>query len=324
MQRQLPEQLRQLAAFQEGILTHRQATEGGMTKNAVRSRMKQGHWQRIYPGVYAVFTGTLQQKSLVWAAVLHAGPGAIASHQTAAWLAGLTDSAGSRIHVTIPRSRRFPATPGLVVHSSVRAQQAAHPAACPPQTRVEETVLDLIDCAASFEVAHGWLTRALGRRLSTPAKLRAAVGQRTRLRWRPEVLRALAPDEAGALSWLEYRYLHDVERPHRLPSVARQVRVRRGSRSEYRDVLYEAYLLVVELDGKAAHPGDTRWQDIRRDNAAAADGMVTLRYGWLDVSEHPCKVAAQVPDVLRRRGFAGGGPCSSGCPVPRQTQRRPA
>jgi hypothetical protein len=67
-------------------------------------------------------------------------------------------------------------------------------------------------------------------------------------------------------------------------------------------VLYEQYAVAVELDGRAAHPGDLRWRDIRRDNAAAADGVITLRYGWLDVSQRPCLVAAQVTECSASAG----------------------
>jgi very-short-patch-repair endonuclease len=71
----------------------------------------------------------------------------------------------------------------------------------------------------------------------------------------------------------------------------------------------------VELDGRAAHPGDTRWADIRRDNAAAADGIMTLRYGWLDVTQQPCLVAAQLARLLQQRGYTEARPCAPGCPV---------
>jgi hypothetical protein len=90
-----------------------------------------------------------------------------------------------------------------------------------------------------------------------------------------------------------------------LPQAVRQARVLRGTRAEYRDVLYQAFGVAVELDGVAAHPGDLRWRDIRRDNAAVADRVITLRYGWADVTERRCQVAAQVADVLRRRGWNG-------------------
>lgn len=83
---------------------------------------------------------------------------------------------------------------------------------------------------------------------------------------------------------LEFRYHRDVERPHGLPAGTRQAHFRVGSRNAYRDRLYDQYLTVVELDGRATHTIDKRWDDIRRDNATSAGGILTLRYGWLDTS----------------------------------------
>lgn len=105
--------------------------------------------------------------------------------------------------------------------------------------------------------------------------------------------------------------------PHCLPRGRRQVRARRDGQRVYRDVLYDGYGLIVELDGRAAHPGDTRWDDIRRDNAAAAGGLMTLRYGWDDLRARPCLVADQVYRALRRSGPVAARPCSPACPVAR-------
>jgi hypothetical protein len=269
----------------------------------------------MHTGVYAVFSGEPGRGAVRWAALLCAGPGAMLSHHTAAELAGLVDTPSAAIHVTVPASRRVARIPGVVLHVSVRADAARHPAAVPARTRVEETVLDLTEAAATFEAAYGWVTRAVGRRLSTQGRIRAAMGLRSRLRWRGELLEALSAGLDGVHSGLEYRYLRDVERPHALPRATRQARARVGGRRAYRDVLYAEYGVAVELDGQAAHPGDLRWNDIRRDNAAAADGIITLRYGWLDVSQQPCLVAAQLAEVLSRRGYAATRGCGPGCPL---------
>jgi very-short-patch-repair endonuclease len=315
MPRELPVRLRDLASFQEGILTSRQALDEGVTRDVIQSRFRQGRWQRVYPGVYAVFSGELARPAVLWAAALHAGPGAALSHHTAAELAGLTDRPAALIHVTIPGDRRLVRTAGVLLHRSDRLDQVRHPSQAPPRTRIEETVLDLAGCAATAEDAYDWITRALGRRLTTQARLRDAMAQRSRLRWRQDLAEAVTSDWDGVHSRLERRYVRDVERPHALPRGIRQARVRRGTRNEYRDVLYDEYAVAVELDGRAAHPGDTRWSDIRRDNAAAADGIVSLRYGWRDVSQYPCLVAAQIAEVLRRRGYGGDQGCSPCCPV---------
>lgn len=311
----LPPLLRDAAERQAGVVTASQAAEAGLSPTTVRSRVRAGRWQRLHRGVYATFSGQPGRLAVLWAAVLYAGPGAALSHRTAAELARLADEPSDLIHVSIPADRRVAPSPGLALHISNRARQAVHPARLPPQTRIEETVLDLADAARTIDDAVGWITRALGRRLITQTRLREALAQRPRTRWRRELTELLAPDLAGLESALERRYQRHVERPHGLPAGTRQARARRGEATEYRDVLYEEFATCVELDGQLAHPSEARWRDIRRDNAVAADGGVTLRYGWLDVTARACLTADEVDRALRQRGFPGGRPCSPGCPV---------
>ena len=114
---------------------------------------------------------------------------------------------------------------------------------------------------------------------------------------------------------LEYRYDHDVERAHRLPTATRQAKfaMPEGTRG-FRDRCYEKYGLIVELDGAAYHPAEQRGRDQARDNEAAATIGATLRYGWADVAATPCVTAAQVYRALRKRGYQGLiGACSPGC-----------
>lgn len=315
MANQLPARLARAAALQCGVVSGRQATEAGLSRNTVQARVQGGRWQRLHRGVYATFSGQPNRDAVLWAAVLYAGPGAMLSHQTAAEVAGLVDRPSELVQITVPAERRVAPTAGLVIRVSGRARPARHPARLPPQTRLEETVLDLADAAGTIDDAADWVTRALGRRLTTQDRLRASLAQRARIRWRRELTELLSPDLAGLMSVLERRYQRDVERRHTLPNGARQVQVRRGDRSAYRDVLYEEYATCVELDGRLAHAAEQRWHDIRRDNALAADGGVTLRYGWLDITARPCQTAAELDRALRSRGFPGARPCGPACPV---------
>jgi very-short-patch-repair endonuclease len=271
----------------------------------------------MHSGVYATFSGEPSRLATLWAAILYAGPGALLSHQTAAELWKLADSPSAAIHVTVPGNRRVRRRTGIAIHLSARAGSAVHPARNPPRTRLEETVVDLWETARDLDGAVGWVTTALGRRLTTQDKLREAMEARSRVRRRKQLAELLGPDGTGIHSVLEYRYVHNVERPHGLAGAHRQARARRGGRNEYRDQLYAEYSIAIELDGRAAHPGDTRWKDIQRDNAAAAAGITTLRYGWLEVTTSPCRVAAEIAEVLRARGYTAARPCSDDCPVGR-------
>jgi hypothetical protein len=312
---QIPPQLREVADVQCGVVTKRQACATGLTRSVVASHVRYGRWQRLHPGVYATFTGRPTRPAVLWAAVLSAGPGAMLSYQTAAELAGLVNRPSDLVHITIPSDRRVARTPGIVIHTSSRALAARHPVKLPPQTRIEETVLDLAGTARTIDDACGWLTRGLGSRFTTQDKLHRALEVRGKIRWRAELTELLMPDAAGFHSILERRYQRDVERPHGLPGAQRQAKFRSGNHNEYRDALYKVYRTAIELDGDATHRADTRWWDVRRDNAAAADGIVTMRYGWFDITQTPCRVAAEVAQVLADRGFTGAYPCSADCPV---------
>lgn len=301
----LPQALRDLAEFQRGAVTRRQALESGLTLGTVRARLADGRWQRIRPGVYTVFSGEPGRQTLLWAATLGAGAGATLSHYTAAELDGLLRQPADLIHVTVPESRRVRRVPGVIVHRSGRILQARHPVRTPPRTRIEETVLDLVQVARTFDDAFDWLCRACGGRHTTPGRLRAAMADREKLRWRAAISGALGDVALGVHSGLEHRYLHDVERAHGLPAATRQVRVAHGSRTAYRDALYAEYGVVVETDGAAAHPAGDQWRDHHRDNAAAAAGLLTMRYSWADISAAPCRVATEVAAALRQRGWPG-------------------
>ena len=126
---------------------------------------------------------------------------------------------------------------------------------------------------------------------------------------------ALGDADGGALSVLEYRYVYRVERPHGLPAARRQARISQRSGNRYLDNLYEEYGVCVELDGSAAHPADEQWRDKRRDNANTVSGLVTLRFGFLDLGDHRCETAIAVATLLRRHGWTGiPYPCpSSNC-----------
>jgi hypothetical protein len=316
----LPSSLRDLADLQRGVITRSQALSAGLSKDLIASRLDGERWQRLHTGVYAAFSGPVDREARLWAAVLRSGKGAAVSHQTAAELDHLTDRPSTMIHVTVPSSRRVMPIRGVVLHARLDPEAATHPSRLPPRLRIEETALDLADQCDDVWNAVGWISSALGRRLTTQDRLRETMSKRSRIRWRNDLTVLLSPDLAGVHSVLEFRYVRDVERPHGLPRSKRQARVVQNGKTAYRDVLYEEFALTVELDGRAAHPGDTRWQDIWRDNASAADGVITLRYGYRELMASACLVASQVSEVLRCRGWQGSArQCSLGCPARRAT-----
>jgi very-short-patch-repair endonuclease len=312
-----------ISARQCGALTRRQALECGLTDEAIEARLRD-RWQRVLGSIYVTHNGPLSRDCLLWAAALRAGDGAVLSHQSAAEVAGLVDEPQSPIHVTVPTERRVRRISGIVVHRSSRVDAARHPIRLPPQTLIEETMVDLTQSSRSLEQALGWITRGCGRRLVRPDRIASAIDARKKVRWRGELLAAVNDVAEGVHSPLELRYLRDVERAHGLPRGSRQHAVGRVGGRFYDDVRYVEFGVVVELDGRSAHPDEARWRDMRRDNLSVASGARVLRYGWADVTGQPCEVAAQVATVLRAAGWRGPGRrCRPACPAPMITETSP-
>lgn len=317
MPQQLPQECIRLLKRQRGMIARWQAGPAGLAPERIDGLLRTGRWQRVGYCVYAAFTGALSRDATLWAAVLRTGPQSVLSHQTAGELYGIADGADQRIHVTVPHEQHPPPVPGLVIHRSSRFLRVADPGFLPMRTQIEETVLDLADGAPRFDDVVALLARSCQRRVTTPYLLSWALEKRPRARWRREISLALQDVADGVNSVLEFRYLRDVERAHGLPVSERQVPDQQQGRRVFRDVRYRKYRLLVELDGQASHPDEQRWQDKHRDNAAAADGYFSLRYGWSDVHDRTCEVAFEVGAVLRRQGWNGAlRRCGPVCRLP--------
>lgn len=313
----MPAGLSVLARNQAGVVSRKQALAVGMSRSAIRSRVVAGRWQQVHHGVYATSGGVLTRHAQLWAAVLYAGNDAALSHETAAKLHGLTESRNSLIHVTVPLERQVRAVSGLVVHRSGRyaGKSLSTPPGELPRTGVEETILDLAEGMDSIDEVCALVTRAFARNRAGAEFLRAELEQRERQKWKAELSELVVAAEGGAHSVLEFRYDRDVEKAHGLPVSRHQVSFAKkdGSRG-YRDRVYEKCKVIIELDGALGHSREEQWADKGRDNAAAAGGRQSLRYGWQDVRWHPCETAAQIAEVLRGRGWEGTPkPCARGC-----------
>lgn len=308
---------------QARVTSRRQALDRGWSEKMIASRLRTGAWRRLQRGSYATFTGDAPREARLWAAILRAGRGAVFSHETAAEIHGFAGKPASKIHISIPEERRparnRPIT-GVVVHRR-RVLEPAWTAPWElPRTTAEDTVLDLVDAARTFDDAYGWVVRALTRQATTVSLLRKALANRRRIRWRTWLSEALEHAGDGLNSPLERRYAIDVEQAHGLPAAVRQAKFRSGSGTIYLDNLYADYGVCVELDGLAAHPPESRRKDTSRDNANLAErGIQTLRFEWPDVTETRCATAVQVARVLRNRGWHGQlKACGPACPAARR------
>ncbi|HVW81335.1 MAG TPA: hypothetical protein VHB69_10405 [Mycobacteriales bacterium] len=285
----------------------------GLTDDRIRWLVESGRWQSPLPRIYVTFSGPIPLETMHFAALQYAGEGAALSHESAGALWRLCKPP-PLVHLTVPYARDVGDQPGLALHRSRTLDgKAVHASLQPSRTTIERTVMDLLSNKRSADSALGLVTDAVRSRQTTPDRLRAAIHELPKTRWRRIVLDALPDLNAGAHSPLELRDAA-LRRRHGLPQGTRQSR-RQADGAEYLDVLIEEYGVHIELDGRLGHDAARQqWRDMRRDNRSELAGMRHLRYGWADIVDRPCEVAAQQARILTQQGWPGALKRCAKCP----------
>ena len=293
--------MRRLAAHQGHLLTRQQAIGLGLSPEALGRLIGDGHWLRIAPGLYSTLATTPSWETLAWGGTLLGGPHARLGPEASGYLHGLVRRPPRPIDVLVPYCAPVRvAGPWRFVRERDGVRPARSPGS-PPRLTPECTVLDLARGCPPGDVV-GLVTKAVQKGLTSPERLRRLLDARPRQRHRALILGMLTDVAAGAESYLEMLYLRSVERAHGLP---------RGERQDpspdlpyERDVKYDRFRLLVELDGRIGHEGEGRFRDMDRDNRHALRDELTLRFGYHDVTGRPCPVAFQVYLALVKRGYS--------------------
>lgn len=297
---------------QSGLVTRAQALDGGLTGRAIDWKVERGLWTRVHSGVYLTTPGRDDWGLRAVAALLKAGPGSALHGRSAGFAWGLVTSAPSHIEVVIPASRRVRPVEGVVIRRSRLVAARVHPTEWPHRIDAEHTVLDLA-ARSDFDRLVGLTVKALQLKIAAAESLRAALAQRRGFDFRAELDAALTDVAEGAESPAEVRYLRDVEQAHGLPAGVRQIPIDGGAGR--RDVEYDEWGLIVEVDGRLGHTGwGARQGEGRRDRKAATTGRLTVRCHWVDLVPAGCELAADLALILSRRGWRGrprrcGDPC---------------
>ena len=292
--------LARLVRDQHGHVTRSQALGAGVSRHAIDLRLLDNRLIQVHEGVYRHAAVPATWLGRTMAAVLAAGPGAVASHRTAARLHDYRDIPRWRPEVTVadttPRCHS-----GIHVHRTnlldpldVTTVQGV------PSTTHARTLLDL-GAVAPFGVVECAVQDAVIRDLITHAQLFAVldrVGGRGRRGTGPlrAIVRHALPDEKLE-SELERLMLalfppnHGFELQYELTCVdGRRVRL---------DTARPDLKLAVEANGRRWH---STAKDVRRDmerrRSIKASGWDLWEYGWSDVVETPGLVTAQVAALI--------------------------
>lgn len=299
MARQPMAALARTAGVQHGLFTRAQALAAGVTSKRLTAGVRDGRWERAHRGVYRVAGAPAGALPDLMAAVLAAGPGAVASHRAAAWLWGLVDDPATE--VTAP-AHRSPL--GVAAHRRAGAGRPVVRRGV-PCTDPLSTVVDLAALGDRALVEQA-LDRGIAARLFTVAAVashlerRAGRGRRGVALVRRCLDRRLG-GERRRPSVLESRMARLVAAAG-LPAPVRELPLPAlGCRIDF---AWPRARLAVEVDGYADHSSwDDFGADRRRQNGLVLAGWTVLRFTWDDVVRRPAAVAAAL-----RRGLSASRP----------------
>lgn len=306
----IPSAVRRVLDRQQRVISRGQALDLGVTVDALAGLLGRGTWHRMAAGLYCTDPRPTWEQWL-HAGVLWAGEPCVIGGEAAAFQDDLVKDRPSSIDlwVPVPVSHRRPLGPWRLHGDRYGRLELA--GGNPPRTRIEDTVLD-VAWGSDEARAVSLLTRAIATRRTDETCLRDAMARRSKVRHRG-LIEELTTGHHGYESTLEYFGDTKVLVPHGLPRGSTQVRTLAWVRV---DRLIEEYRLVLEFDGRAGHEGDGAFRDMARDNANTELGLRTLRLGWQDVTERPCRTARTIEKVLRQQGWRGEFKECPRCAVP--------
>lgn len=301
--RLMDRRLSMLSSHQHGIVTRSQLAAAGVSRSLIRAQLQAHRWTSISPVVLATTTGELTRDQRAWAAVLHAGGGAILGGLSAAAHCGLKGWEREEVCVLVPYAEDVP-TPLLGARfvrtrrdlTRLRARRQGI-----PRCRIEPAILMFAAEVRSTRAAEGVLAAAVQQQVADAAQLAEWVDRLAPLKRAPMLRQALAEIAGGAQSTAEI----DVRRMcknHGLAAPRRQTRRRDATgRIRYTDCEWtraDGRVLVLEVDG-SFHMAAEHWEDdLARQRALAAGDRVIVRCTAREVRDD----AGRLADDLRRLG----------------------
>ena len=278
---------------QDGVITLDQARRVGLSEFAVRRRVQAGQWRRCAPGVYFADDRPFTTAARIRAATWSRGDRATASGLTAAWWLGVMTVAPEIVEITVPRNSHGRPASGtrLRRRDLAEADIVEHRA-----LRVTALPLTVIEAAVRSGGGPAIMDTALQRRLEL-CHLERAHARNRRRHGSADAQRLLDAAAGGARSEAE-----------RLT-----VRLLTGAgisgwRANFAvgnylvDIAFPSQRVAIEIDGWAFHSDQAAFQNDRvRQNRLALQGWQVLRFTWLDLTQHPQRVLAQVRAAISAR-----------------------
>jgi very-short-patch-repair endonuclease len=277
----------------DGVITLAQARGVGLSEQAVGRLVRAGRWRRCSAGVFFAddrpFTDAARIRGAVWGY----GPQAAASGLAAAWWLELTKYAPEIVEVTVPRNSHGRTRPGCRVRRRDLSDEDIDEH---NDLRITAMNFTVVEAAVRIRGGAKLMDAALQRRVDLPGLWAAHLRNKGRY-GSPAARLLLQAADDGTRSAAERLFAR----------LLNQAGIT-GWRANYPvagykvDFVFEGPKVAVEIDGLAHHSdADDFQRDRIRQNAIALAGWQVLRFTWLDLTECPDRVIAEVKRAIRAR-----------------------
>lgn len=293
--------VRLIAGGQHGVISRAQLLRAGIHPYVVTRRIRSGRLEVVQPGVYYVDCTPATWKTQVLAAVMAAGPDAVASHRTAGVLWEMDGIFGRMIEVTVPYSES-PVPEGTLLHRTRRINPRAEVDGIP----VSPPERALLDMAGRLNDRTLWKAArsAVHRGTTTVRRMDQAVGLfggrgvggTRRMR---RVIAVVGDDESGSAAEIDLKDIV-VEAPIALPIQQLQIPLQNGTNA-YPDFVWPDRMRIVEVDGFGAHGSPEQLEaDLVRQNQLMDLGWEIRRFTASRIREDPNWVRAEVISFVNK------------------------
>jgi hypothetical protein len=284
------------------VLAWRQLLLAGWTESQIVHELRFERWQSPAPGLVVVNTGLLMDVQREWVGVLHAGPGAVLSHLTAARRAGLRWVGGDVIDVLTPKGDLVAPLPGYFFHQTRRPYHLwVKPTPGPPRLPVEHAALLTAEREQSIRRGIGLLAGVVQQQLSTTPRLQRAIPTIRKLRNGKTFKLVLGDIAGGAQSFAEIDVGRLCDEAGLVAPTRQVVRIDKQGRRRYLDCVWEladGRVIVLEIDGSFHAEVVAWWSDMKRERAVVIQHGTVLRCSTVELRLE----AADIIDDLRRIG----------------------
>lgn len=277
----------------DGVITLAQARNSGLSHSAILRRVQSGRWRRCANGVYFADDRPFTPAARIRAAVWGHGAMATASGLTAAWWLGLVSTEPSECEVTVPRTSHGRSHAGVRVRRRDLDEQDIFEAR---GLRVTGLALTVLEASARRGGGPRVMDSALQHRVGLADLQRTHI--RNRGRYGAAAARRMLDAAAGGARSEAERLVIQLLREAGI----------KGWQANFAagpyviDVAFPRQRVAVEIDGWAFHSDGAAFQnDRKRQNWLALHGWQVLRFTWLDLTQHPQRVLAEIRAAISVR-----------------------